>query len=112
MINKILKELVEQHQQHQWERLGRDIGFFKARAELLCYAEVYIFSYKSNIVMPVVDDLGVLYATPLHLNFHGDLKNINQKEFKINIKEDFTVRIDSCKGIRLFSVDVEVLEDD
>jgi hypothetical protein len=48
MIKQILKDLVESYQESEFTNRGRDIGYFRARRELLSCGKVYFYEIETT----------------------------------------------------------------
>ena len=107
-INKVIRGLVEQYQQKQWEIELRDVGFFKAREELLSCGALYIFELKSTVGYPLYDDRGRVYHPPLIANNHGVFGMYINKPLDIIIDKPVTIQIHDKNGMILVSVDLGV----
>jgi hypothetical protein len=55
MMKQILKDLVESYQESEFTNRGRDIGYFKARRELLSCGKVYFYEIETTYPKHVTD---------------------------------------------------------
>jgi hypothetical protein len=105
MIKHILKDLVESYQESEYTNNSRDIGYFKARRELLCCGKVYFYEIETNYPKHVTDKgcISVL-ATPILADCEGRFPEVDGEGlYKVQVEQqdgNFLACIDPVDGGR------------
>ena len=98
MIKQLLKDLVERYQEEQFLNKDRDIGFFKARREILSCGSVFFYDEGSTQPKIVTTKEGDILPNPIYADYEGRFPEISGKGM-------YRIQVEGRSGNPLVTVD-------